>query len=143
MTGPLADAGDLARGVLRLLAELGYEGVDEFSLASGRRADVLAIDPGGRILIVEIKTSEADFRSDSKWSEYLDFCDLFYFAVPAGFPGDLLPEEHGLIVADRYGGSVAHPAPERKLAAARRKAVTLRFARAAAGRLRRLIDPGP
>ncbi len=143
MTGPLADAGDLARGVLRLLAELGCEGVDEFPLANSRRADVLAVDPGGRIVIVEIKTSEADFRADAKWPDYLDFCDLFYFAVPAGFPDDLLPGEHGLIVADRFGGSVVRPAPERKLAAARRKAVTLRFARTAAGRLRRLLDPGP
>ncbi len=143
MSGPLADAGDLARGVLRLLADLGSEGMDEVSLANNRRADVLAVDAKGRIVIVEIKTSEADYRADGKWPDYLEFCDFFYFAVPAGFPDDLLPAEHGLIVADRFGGSVVRPAPERRLAAARRKAVTLKLARATAARLRRLVDPGP
>jgi hypothetical protein len=143
VSGPLAEAGDLARGVLRLLADLGCEGLDEVSLANNRRADVLALDAKGRIVIVEIKTSEADFRADTKWPDYLEFCDFFYFAVPAGFPDDLLPSDHGLIVADRYGGSVVRPAPERRLAAARRKAVTLKLARMTAARLRRLIDPGP
>ena len=142
MTEAFARADDVARGVLRLLADFGCEGVTEVTLANGRRADVMALDGDGAIHIVEIKTSETDFRSDTKWPEYLDFCDFFYFAVPARFPDGLLPEDQGLIVADRFGGSIVRPALKRKLAPARRKAVTLRFARKAAARLRVALDPG-
>ena len=137
------EARDLARGVLRLLADLGCEGLSEFTLANGRRADLLALDAKGRVLIIEIKTSLEDFRADFKWPEYLEFCDFYYFAVPAGFPDDVLPNDHGLIVADRFGGSVVRPAPECKLPPARRKAISLKFARKAARRLRRFGDPGP
>ena len=136
------EARDLACGVLRLLADMDCEGLREFTLANGRRADLLALDAKGRISIIEIKTSLEDFRADSKWPEYLEFCDYYFFAVPAGFPDDILPDDHGLIVADMFGGSVVRPAPERKLPPARRKAISLKFARKAARRLRNLEDPG-
>ena len=44
-------------------------GVNEVTLANGRRADVLAIGRNGEIWIVEIKSSIADFRADQKWPE--------------------------------------------------------------------------
>ena len=128
-------AAEIARGVLRLLHDYGFAGVTEMTLANGRRADVAAIGPGGDISIVEIKSSVADFRSDQKWPEYRPFCDRFYFAVGQSFPHDLIPEDTGLIIADAYGGAVIREPDYVKLAAARRKAVTLRFARLAAGRL--------
>ena len=128
-------AAEIARGVLRLLHDYGFAGVTEMTLANGRRADIAAIGPGGEISIVEIKSSVADFRSDQKWPEYRPFCDRFYFAVAAHFPQDLIPEETGLIIADAYGGAVIREPDVEKLAAARRKAVTLRFARLAAARL--------
>ena len=128
-------AAEIARGVLRLLHDYGFAGVTEMTLANGRRADVAAIGPGGEISIVEIKSSVADFKSDQKWPEYRPFCDRFYFAVAAHFPQDLIPEETGLIIADAYGGAVIREPDVEKLAAARRKAVTLRFARLAAARL--------
>ena len=135
-------AQDLARGVLRVLAEMDLWGVTEFSLPTGRRVDICALGPDGRLTVVEIKTSVADFRADSKWNEYLDYCELFYFAVPSGFPDGILPAEEGLIVGDRYGAGLVRPAIERPLNAARRRSLTLKFARAAAGRLRRWEDPG-
>ena len=128
-------AAQISRGVLRLLSDHGYAGVTEMTLANGRRADVAAIGPGGEITIVEIKSSVADFRSDQKWPEYRPFCDRFYFAVGHEFPQDLIPEETGLIVADAFGGAVLREPDCEKLVAARRKAVTLRFARLAASRL--------
>jgi hypothetical protein len=137
------DAAAMARGLLRYLDRQGWRGVTEFSLASGRRADVLAVDGRGRLLIVEIKSSVADFRSDRKWREYLDDCDLFAFAVPAGFPFALLPADTGLLVADAYD-AVEHrpaapsPAP---LAPARRRQLHVQLARVAAERLRRALDP--
>ena len=128
-------AAEIARGVLRLLHDYGFAGVTEMTLANGRRADVAAIGPGGEISIVEIKSSVADFKSDQKWPEYRPFCDRFYFAVGQDFPQTLIPENVGLIIADAYGGAVIREPDEEKLAGARRKAVTLRFARLAAARL--------
>ena len=132
----------LSRGVCRTLEQLGYVSLVEFPLANGRRADVLALGRDGELVVVEIKSSVADFKSDRKWREYRDFCDRLYFAVPAGFPAELIPEECGLIIADPFGAAFLREAPAVPLAAARRRAVLLRFARLGAGRLRRLIDPG-
>lgn len=134
----------LARGVTRLLQELGYSCVSQFTLRSGRRADVVALNRRGHLLIVEIKRSLADFRSDRKWPDYLDYCDAFYFAVPREFPLDILPDDAGLMLADRYGAEILRPWPVadgNRLHASRRKEITLRFAAAAATRLQRLLDP--
>ncbi|MEL7040836.1 MAG: MmcB family DNA repair protein [Pseudomonadota bacterium] len=128
-------AADIARGVLRLLSDYGSAGITEMTLANGRRADIAAIDRSGDISIIEIKSSVADFRSDQKWPEYRPFCDRFYFAVAAEFPHDLIPTQAGLIIADGFGGAVLREPAYEKLAAARRKAVTLKFARLAATRL--------
>jgi hypothetical protein len=141
---PLApDARQLARGLARALDRQGWRSLLEFPLASGRRADLIAIDEGGRFLIVEIKTTAGDYRADRKWREYLDYCDFFAFAVPEGFPVSLLPPEVGLIMADAYD-AVSHrpamPAPA-PLASARRRQMLIRFSRAGADRLRRLLDP--
>ena len=54
------------------------------------------------------------------------------------FPAGVLPEEPGLIVADGFGGAVVREAPPAPLAPARRKALTLAFARL--GALRTLRD---
>ena len=135
-------AARLARGVGRTLGDAGYTAITEFSLKTGRRVDVIGLNPAGHFTIVEIKTSEADFRADGKWPEYLDFCDTFYFAVPEGFPQAILPADRGLMVADDYGAAILRPAPEAPMHASRRKAQILRFALAAGGRLQRLNDPG-
>ncbi len=129
------------RGVLRHLSALGLVGVTEFTLVSGRRADILALDGKGEISIIEIKSSVADFRSDGKWPEYRAFCDRLLFAVPVDFPHEILPEDAGLLVADAFGAELLRAAPAHPLPAATRKALTLRFARSAATRLAALYDP--
>jgi hypothetical protein len=133
---------ELARGICRALAHRGYATLLEVSLANGRRADVLALGRDGELVVVEVKSSLADFKSDRKWREYRDFCDRLSFAVPAGFPIELIPDECGLIIADPFGAAVLREGAAVPLAAARRRAVQLRFARLGAGRLRRLLDPG-
>ena len=144
---PAIDARALRRGVSRLLGQMGFCAIAEFSLGNGRRADLAALDRAGHLLLVEIKVSMADLRGDRKWPDYLDFADQFFFAVPAGFATDVFegpdfaPERCGLIIGDGFGASVIRPAAETKLAAARRKALTLRFARAAAQRLTTVMDP--
>ena len=54
---------------------------------------------------------------------------------------NLIPLSAGLIVADRFGADILREAEAQLLVSARRKAVTLRFARAAAFRLHGLADP--
>ncbi len=134
-------AATIARGVRRHLLTLGLASVTELTLASGRRADVVALTDKGEIWIIEIKSSVTDFRTDSKWPEYEAYADRLLFAVAPDFPIDILPVETGLMLADAYGGEVVRHAPLKPLQAARRKAMTMRFARAAALRLHLLADP--
>ena len=130
-----SNAAEVARGVFRLLAQEGYSPILEFTLPNGRRLDVAALGPGGELLGVEIKVALADLRGDTKWPEYLEYCDLFYFAIPPDFPPEHVPAETGLMIADRYGGAIVKPAQVQSLHASRRKAVTLSFAKVAAERL--------
>ena len=131
----------ITRGVCRYFDTLNYACLTEFTLRNGRRADVIALGPDGELVIVEVKSSLADYRADGKWPEYLDFCQRFFFAVAPGFPLAVLPPETGLLVADGYDAAERRPSPIAALAPARRKAVTLKFARLAAQRLHSLTDP--
>jgi len=146
--GPLVDgrqstaALHIARGVGRVMASLGLASLSELPLPNGRRADVVALSEKGEFWIVEIKSCVEDFRSDQKWPEYWEFCDRFFFAVAPSFPQELLPEDAGLIVADRYGGEIVRSSQDLRLTAPRRRAMALRFGRAAAARLQALADPG-
>jgi hypothetical protein len=130
----------LTRGVWRLFRDLGLSAMAEVRLPNGRRADMAGLCPKGRLVIAEIKSCQADFSADAKWEDYLPFCDEFYFAVGADFPRALLPCTEGLIVADGFGGAVVRQALRRPMAPARRKAITLRFARQAAARAAFLLD---
>lgn len=121
----------VTRGAARLLTHMAYAPLAEVSLPNGRRADLMALGPRGEIVIVEVKSGPEDYLADRKWTEYGPFCDAFYFAVAPEFPVGLLPEEPGLIVADGFGGAVVREAGTTPLAPARRKALTLAFARLA------------
>ena len=151
---PLADcftdlppvAAEVARGVTRLFCRHDMFAICEVPLPNGRRADLMAIDPKGQLVIVEIKVSKADLVGDSKWTDYLDYCDRFFWAVPPHLASLLdeerfLPAEAGLLVSDRYDAAIWREAAHNPLAPARRKAELLRFARRAARRLSAQIDP--
>lgn len=129
----------IRRGLARHFEETGWAWLAELPLASGRRADLVCLDPRGRFAIVEIKSSIEDFRADGKWPEYLAHCDAFYFATLPDVPAGIFPAEQGLIVADDYGAEIVREGNEQKLAGATRRALTLRFARASAARLGRVI----
>jgi hypothetical protein len=134
----------IARGTARLLHAHGFSVVSELPLPSGRRADLVALDAGGELLIVEIKSSIADFRADQKWQDYRAHCDRLFFATSLEVPCEIFPPDTGLIVADAFGAVFHCEAPEHRLPAATRKAMMLLFARTAALRLQSLADPnGP
>lgn len=137
-----AMAAEIQRGVCRALRALGHSVVTELSLANRRRADVVGLSPGGDIWIVEIKSCLLDFQTDGKWTEYRPHCDRLYFAVSPDFPCHVIPNDAGLMLADRYGAHLVRGPVEERLSAARRKAMMLTFARAAALRLQLHLDPG-
>ena len=129
------------RAAARLCLRLGWAPLHEVRLANGRRADILALQPGGGFICIEVKSGLRDYLSDGKWTEYQPFCDQFFFAVDCDFPREILPPEAGLIIsADREADLVREPLTVR-LAPARRKALMERFAWLAAGRLAALEDP--
>ena len=125
----------IRRGVQRMLTEMGAHVLPELSLASGRRADLVALTRRGDIWIVEIKSSIEDFRVDRKWPNYRLHSDRFFFATHPEVPAGIFPEECGFILSDGYGAEILREAPEHRLPAATRKALLLRIARAGAARL--------
>ncbi len=131
----------LARGVQRHLQQLDLASLTEFVPARGLRVDVIGLTPKGEVWVIEVKSSVADFQSDAKWQNYLEWCDRYFFAVPADFPTDILPADTGLIFADGYGAEIITDAPLDALAPARRKKITLKFARNTAQRLASFTDP--
>ena len=43
------------------------------------RADILAVNLKSEVVICEVKSSVADYTNDSKWEEYLPYCNRFFF----------------------------------------------------------------
>ena len=134
-------AAAIQRGVGRLLRAHDFALLTEFTLTSGRRADVIGLSPKGLLWIIEIKSSPLDFKVDLKWPEYRDYCDRFSFAIPLTMDQLLMPPEAGLIVADQWGAEIMREASRHALHASRRRAVLLAFAQAGAQRLHGLWDP--
>jgi hypothetical protein len=134
-------AAKVARGTRRLLRMLGFATVTELVLPSGRRADIVGLAADGTIVIVEIKSSIADFRADSKWPDYRAHCDRLYFAIPDRLPVEVLPSDAGLIIADGYEALLMRDGPAHRIAPATRRALIMRFAQTAADRLHSLSDP--
>jgi hypothetical protein len=137
MTGVFPEseaAATIRRGLGRWLDNAGWAAVPEVTLVTGRRVDVLCLDPSGLLLAIEVKSGVADFRADTKWPEYQAYCDQFAFAVDRDFPLDLLPADVGLIVADGWGAEWLREPQRHPLSAARRKAMLIRFAMIAARR---------
>ena len=129
-------AAQVTRGVMRLFARNDIWCLTEMPLRGGRRADIMGVDAKGRIVIVEIKVARADLLGDTKWTDYLEFCDRFYWGLaphldPACMQSQSFrPEVCGLIVADGYDAEILRPAASLPLAATRRKVEVERLARA-------------
>jgi hypothetical protein len=146
-TASISGALAVARGVSRLFLRNQIVVQPEVSLRNNRRADLMGLSNKGEIIIVEIKCARADLLGDQKWPEYLEYCDRFFWAVPAGFDlsplqnDAFIPERAGLIIADAYDAEIARPAALVPLAPARRKTEIQRLARLAMRRLMGISDP--
>ena len=58
-------AGEVARGVTRLLCRHDLFAICEMPLPNGRRADIMAIDAKGGLTIVEIKVAKSDLIGET------------------------------------------------------------------------------
>lgn len=87
------------------------------------RADVLAVNSKGHVVIIEVKSSRADFKADTKWERYRAYCHQLYFVFPPGMevPSEILetPDIGVLEVPDPERNS----APMRVIKNARRRPV--------------------
>ena len=131
----------VTRAAMRFCALRGWAPVEQVPLPDGRRADILALQPTGDFVILEVKSCARDYLSDAKWPDYRAWCDRLYFAVDLDFPQDLLPEDAGLVVAEDRDAALLREAPEHRLAPARRRSLLHRYAMLAGGRLAALSDP--
>lgn len=72
------------------------------------RFDVVGFAKDGRIIIIEVKASIEDFRRDTKWQEYLSYCDEFYFLISNEISfftnfKELDQKEEGLLILSNGG----------------------------------------
>ncbi|WP_295635888.1 MmcB family DNA repair protein [Novosphingobium sp.] len=147
MGSSLVAAAHVSRGVLRLFARNDIWCLTEMPLRGGRRADIMGVDAKGRIVIVEIKVARADLFGDTKWTDYLEFCDRFYWGLAPHLDRAcmqteaFLPDVCGLIVADGYDAEILRSAASLPLAASRRKVEVERLARASMRRHVVRTDP--
>ena len=107
----------------------------EFKLSNRRRVDLVTVNDKGWIMIIEIKSSAEDFRSDKKWGVYVDWADQFYFGVAYNFPIDILPKEHGILTTDGFDVYQVQPSPVHKLNGSRRNTLVRRLAKASMRRI--------
>ncbi|WP_299310036.1 MmcB family DNA repair protein [uncultured Croceicoccus sp.] len=146
-SAPPTRAQVVARGIGRLFARNDIWTLPEVPLRNGRRADLMGMDASGRLIIVEIKVARADLLGDSKWPDYLDYCDRFYWGLCPSLDRacmdmpEFMPDSCGLIVADGYDAEILRPAPLLTLAHARRKKEVERLARIAIRRRQVECDP--
>lgn len=82
------------------------------------RADILAMAMNGYMVVVEVKSSVADFRTDKKMEQYTRYCNQAYVAcsaeVYAKIKDKVLPN-FGIIVVDGVRCYVAKKAQKRNV----------------------------
>lgn len=98
-----------------------------------RRADIVANKVSGKIVILEVKSSLADFRTDKKWRSYLDYCDKFMFCTTEDVYEkikDELPKEVGVVCLSPSTGwaYMAKKSPNLELTDENRMSVLARLA---------------
>ena len=81
------------------------------------RADVLALNMRHQLVIVEVKSSVRDFKTDSKWQGYLEYADKFYFLMDESVLAKVqhLIEDRRVGLMVPYGKSVRVVKPAKTL----------------------------
>jgi hypothetical protein len=143
--GASLTAARITAAVARLFLDHGNACIREFTVRTGRRADLMVLGPKRDITIIEVKSSRQDFTSDQKWQEYIEWADRFYFAVAEDFPRDILPGPDicGIIITDGFDCHIVQEAPASKLAGTRRTHLVTRLAHVAMRRLEWAAQDNP
>lgn len=102
------------------------------------RADVLCLDLRAKIVLVEIKSSVADYSTDKKWRTYLEYSNRMYFcfSMPVyeklkdRLKADLKGTGVGVLVLDPKSGylEVKQTARYRKMAGKTKRDLVIRMA---------------
>lgn len=134
----VADA--LKRAAAFLFFKYGYSCSFELGLESwgSRRADVIGSKISGAIVIIEIKSSVADFRADDKLKTYLKHCDRFYLCFTKKVwlkvkenetLMEKLPKRAGVIALQEDGyAKIVRPCKIKEMAPENRLAILARLA---------------
>lgn len=114
-------SGDLVRALHSRHSQMGDVCLTEVSLgSSGKRADFYALRASWSNSLptcYEIKVTKQDFKRDTKWPNYLPYCERFYFACPTGLISpERVSKEAGLVwVDDRGIVSIIKNSPNRQM----------------------------
>lgn len=73
----------LSQAAVHYLVKKGFSVSQEIGLNNWgrRRADLLALNLKGEIIICEVKSCREDFTADKKYEQYLPFCNKMYFVI--------------------------------------------------------------
>lgn len=134
---------DITKGLIRAstsyLLKLGYSCTTEIGIQrrGRRKVDVLAINLRSELIICEVKSGIADFRTDKKWQTYLPHCNKFYW-VFTHETAQLLESEFanfkklgcGVLVLDKVTGYLKAkvPAKRRKMLGEDKRNIITRLA---------------
>lgn len=74
----------LAKAAMHYFVHKNYSCHYEFGVGKWgkRRLDLLCLNLKGNLVGIEVKSCNADYRADSKWKEYLPFCNKLYLLIP-------------------------------------------------------------
>jgi hypothetical protein len=138
--GRLTIANALKEATTSYFLKKGYSCFLELGLNSwGKlRGDVLAINLRGEIIVIEVKSSKADFVSDKKWEQYLSYSNKLYFVFTPGVFNDikslilskLSGHGVGVLILDINTGYLRNviPAKRRLMKKKTKRLLTLRMA---------------
>lgn len=127
-------ADGLKKAAIGYWVKLGYGCNLELGLSpwGKHKADLVAINRHGKIVVAEIKSCHSDFSTDSKWTSYLQFCDKFYLVFTEKHWEQRkyeLPDRVGVMVLGKLGKLVCvKRAKEVRISGKQRKDLVLRIA---------------
>ena len=93
----------ILRNTMRFLSNKGYKMITEFALPNKKRVDLIGINREKKIIIIEVKSNFMSIKKDKKWENYLNYCNLFYFALSE------VPEKFKFKIINTPLGNISEP----------------------------------
>ena len=131
----------ILRNTMRFLSNKGYKMITEFALPNKKRVDLIGINREKKVIIIEVKSNFMSIKKDKKWENYLNYCNLFYFAlseVPEKFK---FKKKIGFIKSTRLETKIVKDCEYIKMKKLKKNKIIFNFAASAAYKFHRLVDP--